>query len=96
MPIDAIIHCLQSFPKPIATLSHAVQEKAWIRLVIAGSMIAVWITAHILTNVSIACITSIAITCSVLLLAMLAMLVLAALVIRTAYIVSVVYQIELN
>lgn len=43
---------VQSFPKPIATLSHAVQEKAWIRLVIAGSMIAVWITAHILTNVS--------------------------------------------
>ncbi|CAG2166236.1 unnamed protein product [Oppiella nova] len=42
---------VQSFPKPIATLSHAVQEKAWIRLVIAGSMIAVWITAHILTNV---------------------------------------------
>ncbi|CAG2112826.1 unnamed protein product [Medioppia subpectinata] len=40
-----------SFPKPIATLSHAVQEKAWIRLVIAGSMIAVWISAHILTNV---------------------------------------------
>ncbi|XP_054157897.1 adenylate cyclase type 3-like [Oppia nitens] len=40
-----------SFPKPIATLSQAVQEKAWIRLVIAGSMIIIWITAHILVNV---------------------------------------------
>ncbi|RWS16973.1 hypothetical protein B4U79_05975 [Dinothrombium tinctorium] len=40
-----------SVPKPLASISQAVQEKAWIRLVIVISMIVIWIGAHIVTNV---------------------------------------------
>ncbi|RWS28486.1 hypothetical protein B4U80_09437, partial [Leptotrombidium deliense] len=41
----------QSVPKPLASISQAVQEKAWIRIVIVISMIIIWITAHVVTNV---------------------------------------------
>ena len=40
----------QSAPKPLASISQAVQERSWIRLVIATSMMAVWIAAHIVAN----------------------------------------------
>lgn len=42
---------LQSFPKPVVSVSEAVQEKGWIRLVMAASMIAVWVSAHVVCNV---------------------------------------------
>lgn len=40
----------QSAPKPFASISQAVQERSWIRLVIATSMITVWIAAHVVAN----------------------------------------------
>ena len=39
-------------PKPLLALSKAVQAKSWVRLVIATSMILVWIVAHIIANIS--------------------------------------------
>lgn len=42
----------KSCPKPLLALSKSVQAKSWIRLVIASSMIIVWIVAHIIANVS--------------------------------------------
>lgn len=42
----------QSVPKPFVMLSSAVQEKSWIRLIIAGTMLAIWVTVIVLLNVS--------------------------------------------
>lgn len=41
----------KSMPKPLLTISRAVQEKSWIRLVCATSMIIIWISAHITANI---------------------------------------------
>lgn len=42
----------KSVPKPLLSFSKAVQTKSWIRLVTATSMIIVWISAHVVVNVS--------------------------------------------
>jgi len=42
----------KSVPKPLLSLSKAVQAKSWTRLVTATSMIIVWISAHVVVNVS--------------------------------------------
>ncbi|XP_074600100.1 adenylate cyclase type 3-like [Brevipalpus obovatus] len=45
----------RSAPKPLLTISRVVQEKTWIRLICATSMIIIWITAHIIANLQADC-----------------------------------------
>lgn len=40
----------KSIPKPFSLLSQSVQEKSWIRLIVTGSMITIWILALICIN----------------------------------------------
>ncbi|KAI1300191.1 Adenylate cyclase type 3 [Halotydeus destructor] len=39
-----------SIPKPLASISRAVQERSWLRVVISASMMAIWMAAHVIVT----------------------------------------------